>query len=89
MLARSKHSSLLRKFVTYGRKKLYNIGPWSYPQKLDYARRPAREKQSSLLRTHVNYGRKNIYNIGRQTRAETWRRKNVEPRNVENPSRRF
>jgi hypothetical protein len=26
-LARYKHSSLLRKFVTYGRKKFYNIGP--------------------------------------------------------------
>jgi hypothetical protein len=26
-LASSKHSSLLRKFVTYGRKKFYNIGP--------------------------------------------------------------
>jgi hypothetical protein len=27
-LARGKHSSLLRKFVAYGRKKFYNIGPW-------------------------------------------------------------
>jgi len=26
-VARSKDSSLLRKFVTYGRKKFYNIGP--------------------------------------------------------------
>jgi hypothetical protein len=24
----SKHSELLRKFVTYGRKKFHNIGPW-------------------------------------------------------------
>jgi hypothetical protein len=23
-----KHSSLLRKFVNYGEKKFYNIGPW-------------------------------------------------------------
>ena len=28
-LARGKHSSLLRKYVNYGRKKFYNIGPWS------------------------------------------------------------
>jgi hypothetical protein len=27
MLARDKHSSLLRKFVNYGRKKFYNIKP--------------------------------------------------------------
>ncbi len=27
-LAKDKHSSLLRKFVNYGRKKFYNIGPW-------------------------------------------------------------
>jgi hypothetical protein len=27
-LARSKHSSLMRKFATYGSKKFYNIGPW-------------------------------------------------------------
>ncbi len=26
-LARDKHSSLLRKFVNYGQKKFYNIGP--------------------------------------------------------------
>jgi len=26
--ARDKHSSLLRKFVNYGRKKFYDIGPW-------------------------------------------------------------
>jgi hypothetical protein len=26
-LARDKYSSLLQKFVTYGRKKFYNIGP--------------------------------------------------------------
>ncbi len=26
-LAKDKHSSLLQKFVTYGRKKFYNIGP--------------------------------------------------------------
>ncbi len=32
-LARDKHSSLLRKFVNYGQKKFYNIGPW--PQSLD------------------------------------------------------
>jgi hypothetical protein len=25
---RDKRSSLLRKFITYGRKKFYNIGPW-------------------------------------------------------------
>ncbi len=29
MLARDKHSSLLRTFVNYGRKKFYNIGPRS------------------------------------------------------------
>ncbi len=29
MLARHKHSSLLRTFVNYGRKKFYNIGPRS------------------------------------------------------------
>ncbi len=28
MFARDKHSSLLRKFVNYGWKKFYNIGPW-------------------------------------------------------------
>jgi hypothetical protein len=28
MLTRDKHSSLLRKVVTYGRKKFYNIGHW-------------------------------------------------------------
>ncbi len=27
--ASDKHSSLLRKFVNYGRKKFYNIDPWS------------------------------------------------------------
>jgi hypothetical protein len=25
-----KHSNLLRTFVNYGRKKFYNIGPWSH-----------------------------------------------------------
>jgi len=30
-LAWSKHSSLLRNFVTYGSKTLYNIGPWCPP----------------------------------------------------------
>jgi len=28
-LAEDKRSSLLPKFVTYGRKKFYNIGPWT------------------------------------------------------------
>ncbi len=28
-LGKDKHSSLLRKFVTYGRKIFYNIGPWA------------------------------------------------------------
>jgi hypothetical protein len=28
MLARDKHSSLLRTLVNYGRKKFDNIGPW-------------------------------------------------------------
>jgi hypothetical protein len=28
MLARDKHSYLLRKFVNYGHKKFNNIGPW-------------------------------------------------------------
>jgi hypothetical protein len=28
-VARDKRSSLLRKFVIYDRKKIYNIGPWS------------------------------------------------------------
>jgi hypothetical protein len=28
-LARDKNSSLLRKFVNYGREKFYNIGPWA------------------------------------------------------------
>jgi hypothetical protein len=28
MLARDKHSSLLRTLVNYGRKTFYNIGPW-------------------------------------------------------------
>ncbi len=28
-LARDKHASLLQKFVTYNRKNLYNIGPWT------------------------------------------------------------
>jgi hypothetical protein len=27
-LARSKHSNLMQKFVTYGREKFYNIVPW-------------------------------------------------------------
>ncbi len=31
-LAVDKRSSLLRKFVNYGRKKFYNIGPWYYAQ---------------------------------------------------------
>ncbi len=31
-LARDKHSSLLQKFITYGRKKFYNIGNWSFHQ---------------------------------------------------------
>jgi len=29
-LARDKHSSVLRKFVNYGQKKFYNIGPWLF-----------------------------------------------------------
>ncbi len=29
MLARYKHSSLLQKFVNYGQKMFFNIGPWS------------------------------------------------------------
>ncbi len=29
-LASDKHPSLLRIFVNYGRKKFYNIGPWSW-----------------------------------------------------------
>ncbi len=28
-LAKSKHSSLLRKIINYGRKKFHNVGPWS------------------------------------------------------------
>jgi hypothetical protein len=28
-LVRDEHSSLLQKFITYDRKKFYNIGPWS------------------------------------------------------------
>jgi len=36
MLARDKHSSLLRTFVNYGRKKFYNIGPRSgRPQEMN------------------------------------------------------
>jgi hypothetical protein len=35
--ARDKYSSLLQKFVTYGRKKLYNIGPGSNPMKLFFS----------------------------------------------------
>jgi hypothetical protein len=29
-LARNRHSSLLQKFINYGEKKFYNIGPWLY-----------------------------------------------------------
>ncbi len=32
-LAKDKHSSLLQKFVTYGRKKFDRIGPWSRSHK--------------------------------------------------------
>ncbi len=35
-LALDKHSSLLRKFVNYGRKKFYNIGPWCQSYKKIY-----------------------------------------------------
>jgi hypothetical protein len=30
MLIRDKRSSLLQKFVTYGHKKFYNVGPWMH-----------------------------------------------------------
>jgi hypothetical protein len=33
-----KHSSFLRKFVNYGRKKIYNIGSWSQYYKTSYGR---------------------------------------------------
>jgi hypothetical protein len=36
MLARGKHSSLLRKSVNYGRKKFYGAGPWSNTCKLTF-----------------------------------------------------
>jgi hypothetical protein len=32
-LPEEKHPSLLRKFVNYGQKKFYNIGPWSIESK--------------------------------------------------------
>ncbi len=41
MSARDKHSGILRTFVNYDRKKVYNIGPWT--------------QRSSLLLTAVNY----------------------------------
>ncbi len=31
-LANNTHSSLLRKFINYGRKTFYNIGPWAQPK---------------------------------------------------------
>jgi hypothetical protein len=34
-LARDKHSSLLQKFINYGRKKVYNIGPRGHRNRLD------------------------------------------------------
>jgi hypothetical protein len=37
-LARSKHFGVLRKFVTYGRKKFCNIGPWGLYYKTYYGR---------------------------------------------------
>ncbi len=36
MLAKDKRSSLLQKVVTYGRKKLHNIGPRSYQPSLKF-----------------------------------------------------
>ncbi len=51
-----KHYSLLQKFVNYGRKRFYNIGP--------NVKRLARDKHYSLLQKFVNYGRKKFYNIG-------------------------
>jgi hypothetical protein len=38
MLARVIHSSLLRKFVNYGRKKFYNFGTWAQCYKTFFAR---------------------------------------------------
>ncbi len=34
MLAIHKHSNLLQKFLKYGRKKFYNIGPWGAADEL-------------------------------------------------------
>jgi hypothetical protein len=50
-----KHSSLLRTFVNYSRKKFYNIGPWNQRNKTFYGRNflmflfvPGRPFQPSL-----------------------------------------
>ncbi len=78
-LARDKHSSLLCKFVNYGRKKFYNVGAcvqcyknfllviqeFILSQSVCQTRleKLARDKHSSLLCSYVNYGRKKFYNI--------------------------
>ncbi len=50
-LAREKQSNLLRKFVTYGCKKFYNIGPWSQPS--DWAKSGAPLGQSLMLPANI------------------------------------
>jgi hypothetical protein len=54
MFAKDKHSSLLRKYVNYGQKMFYNIGPWTgLPG----------TKHSSVFQKLMNYDRKKFYNI--------------------------
>jgi hypothetical protein len=44
-IARDKHSSLLRKFLKYGRKKVYNVGPWKGRKKEGKIKEKGRKKE--------------------------------------------
>jgi hypothetical protein len=80
MLARDKHSSLLRKSVYYGQKSFITLAPglkfWSkarsYPSEAPALshkiildwKKPVINKHTSFLRTCMNYRCKKFYNIG-------------------------
>jgi hypothetical protein len=53
-LARDKHSGLLRKFVTYGRKMFYNIGPRIYWPSFNGAMVQGPARQRATLNTYIS-----------------------------------
>jgi hypothetical protein len=72
MLARDKHSSLLQKFVNYGRKIFYNIGPSDRRKCITILKKLSRDKRSSLFVPTISDEEGRFFNIDTSSSQKSW-----------------